>query len=131
LTTVLFQSGDECHGGMAPSPTLNATIIDGEKSSAQMVVGCKPLVQKDYLDLLSTTLSEFPGLALTAIVIEWLGRKRTMAMEFSVYAFFLFLLFFCLQRYSPDSRYEAFNTSSVFDEYLNEALANLVRQYII
>lgn len=48
FTTVLFQSNDVCHGGI---DMINGTII-GE---------CKPLVQKDYIDLLSTTMAEFPG----------------------------------------------------------------------
>ncbi|KAI1722709.1 sugar transporter domain-containing protein [Ditylenchus destructor] len=85
FTTVLFQSNDVCHGGI---DMVNGTII-GE---------CKPLVQKDYIDLLSTTMAEFPGLLITVGVIEWLGRKRTMAMEFGVYSFFMMMLFFCLER---------------------------------
>uniref|UniRef100_A0AC34PUU3 Major facilitator superfamily (MFS) profile domain-containing protein n=1 Tax=Panagrolaimus sp. JU765 TaxID=591449 RepID=A0AC34PUU3_9BILA len=83
FTTVLFQTNDGCHGGG------NAT---------NSVAGCRPLVQKDYLDLLSTTLAEFPGLILTAVIIEWLGRKKTMAVEFGVYAVFMALLYFCLDR---------------------------------
>lgn len=92
----MFQSNDQCHGGT--EILLNGTIG-----------GCKPLVQKDYIDLLSTTMSEFPGnhfffkiflgLIITASIIEYLGRKKTMALEFGVYSFFVFLLFFCLERY--------------------------------
>uniref|UniRef100_A0A915EIF3 Major facilitator superfamily (MFS) profile domain-containing protein n=1 Tax=Ditylenchus dipsaci TaxID=166011 RepID=A0A915EIF3_9BILA len=59
---------------------------------------CKPLLQNDYIDLLSTTMSEFPGLIITASIIEWLGRKKTMALEFGVYSCFMFLLMFCLER---------------------------------
>jgi len=87
FTTVLFQSNDPCHGGgefMNANATLSST--------------CRPLVQRDYLDLLSTTLAEFPGLILTASIIEIFGRKKTMAIEFGVYSIFMFLLFFCLER---------------------------------
>uniref|UniRef100_A0A7E4VKE4 MFS domain-containing protein n=1 Tax=Panagrellus redivivus TaxID=6233 RepID=A0A7E4VKE4_PANRE len=83
FTTVLFQTTDECHGGGSTNVTTT---------------GCHPLVQKDYIDLLSTTMSEFPGLILTACIIEWFGRKKTMAIEFSVYAAFMLLLYFCLDR---------------------------------
>lgn len=83
FTTVLFQSDDQCHGGGS-----------GNSSLAE----CKPLVQKDYIDLLSTTMAEFPGLIITAVIIESFGRKKTMAIEFGVYSFFMFLLFFCLKR---------------------------------
>ncbi|KAK0417939.1 hypothetical protein QR680_013289 [Steinernema hermaphroditum] len=87
FTTVLFQSTDECHGGHPLNETLNTTASE-----------CRPLVQADYFDLLSTTLAEFPGLIITATVIEFLGRKKTMALEFSVYSVFTFLLVFCLDR---------------------------------
>ena len=40
----------------------------------------------------------FLGLILTAVIIEWFGRKKTMAIEFSVYSLFMFLLYFCLER---------------------------------
>jgi len=88
FTTVLFQSGDQCHGG---------GILSNSSGIADL--SCKPLQQKDYTDLLSTTLSEFPGLVLTVVIIEWLGRKKTMALEFGVYSFFMFLLVFCLDRH--------------------------------
>ncbi|CAD5217517.1 unnamed protein product [Bursaphelenchus okinawaensis] len=87
FTTVLFQSTDECHGG----GTMNATTV--------AEIGCRPLTQKDYIDLLSTTMSEFPGLIITAVIIESLGRKKTMAVEFGVYSVFMFLLFFCWERH--------------------------------
>eukprot|EP00058_Branchiostoma_floridae_P026392 XP_002611883.1 hypothetical protein BRAFLDRAFT_83090 [Branchiostoma floridae] len=35
------------------------------------------------------------GLLVTMLIIEWLGRKRTMALEFVVFAFFTFLLLTC------------------------------------
>uniref|UniRef100_A0A914LFP4 Major facilitator superfamily (MFS) profile domain-containing protein n=1 Tax=Meloidogyne incognita TaxID=6306 RepID=A0A914LFP4_MELIC len=93
LTTVLFQSGDECHGGI--SKQINNSLV----TETPIILECKPLLKKDYIDLISTTFSEFPGLILTAILIEWLGRKRTMAMEFGVFALFSFLLIFCVKRY--------------------------------
>jgi MFS family permease len=45
-----------------------------------------------------TTLAEFPGLIITAVIIEWLGRKMTIGLEFLVFSLFTFVLFLCLQR---------------------------------
>ncbi|EYC04008.1 hypothetical protein Y032_0090g2363 [Ancylostoma ceylanicum] len=86
FTTVLFQSHDECHGGLFS----NGTQLDT----------CQPLTRKDYFDLLSTTMAEFPGLIITVVIIEWLGRKKTMALEFAVFSVFTFALFFCLDRFT-------------------------------
>uniref|UniRef100_A0A915KTU5 Major facilitator superfamily (MFS) profile domain-containing protein n=1 Tax=Romanomermis culicivorax TaxID=13658 RepID=A0A915KTU5_ROMCU len=38
------------------------------------------------------------SLIMTAVIIEWLGRKKTMALEFFVYSVFVFMLFICLDR---------------------------------
>ncbi|VDK56388.1 unnamed protein product [Anisakis simplex] len=85
FTTVLYQSDDQCHGGS----TLG--------NDTAMAV-CRHLDKEDYFDILYTTLAEFPGIIVTAVVIELLGRKKTMGAEFGVFAIFTFLLFFCLQR---------------------------------
>ncbi|EGT56656.1 hypothetical protein CAEBREN_14991 [Caenorhabditis brenneri] len=86
FTTVLFQSHDECHGGLHS----NGTSLEV----------CQPLTRSDYFDLLSTTLAEFPGLIITVLIIEWFGRKKTMALEFAIFAIFTFLLYFCLDRFT-------------------------------
>uniref|UniRef100_A0AC35U0J5 MFS domain-containing protein n=1 Tax=Rhabditophanes sp. KR3021 TaxID=114890 RepID=A0AC35U0J5_9BILA len=83
FTTVLFQSNDECHG----FESTNVTDT-----------GCKPLAQNDYMDLLSTTFAEFPGLIITCVIIEYFGRKKTMAIEFGIFSLFTFLLYFCMSR---------------------------------
>ncbi|XGW16221.1 hypothetical protein V3C99_001575 [Haemonchus contortus] len=86
FTTVLFQSHDECHGGLFSNGTNFET--------------CQPLTRKDYFDLLSTTMAEFPGLIITVVIIEWFGRKKTMALEFAVFSIFTYLLYFCLDRFT-------------------------------
>ncbi|CAI5446212.1 unnamed protein product [Caenorhabditis angaria] len=86
FTTVLFQSHDECHGGLFSNGTQLET--------------CQPLTRSDYFDLLSTTLAEFPGLIITVLIIEWLGRKKTMALEYAIFAIFTFMLYFCLDRFT-------------------------------
>lgn len=47
---------------------------------------CHPLATTDYMDLLWTTLAEFPGIFATIYVIERFGRKKTMALQFLFYA---------------------------------------------
>lgn len=47
---------------------------------------CKQLATTDYMDLLWTTLAEFPGIFATIFIIEKCGRKKTMAFQFLVYA---------------------------------------------
>ena len=84
FTTVLFQSHDECHGGFS--------------SNATMAAGCQPLTRDDYFHLLSATMAEFPGLIVTIFIIEWLGRKKTMCLEFGIFAVCTYLLLFCLDR---------------------------------
>jgi hypothetical protein len=49
-----------------------------ETCSAQ----CHPLEMGDYNHLLWTTLAEFPGIILSLFLIERIGRKHTMALEF-------------------------------------------------
>ncbi|GMT21225.1 hypothetical protein PFISCL1PPCAC_12522, partial [Pristionchus fissidentatus] len=83
-TTVLFRSHDECHGGLFSNVTSSET--------------CVPLTRSDYFDLLTASLAEFPGLIITALIIEWVGRKKTMALEFSVFGLATYLLYFCLNR---------------------------------
>lgn len=58
----------------------NKTTIPGEASD------CHPLATTDYMDLLWTTLAEFPGIFATIWVIERCGRKKTMAFQFVLFA---------------------------------------------
>lgn len=53
---------------------------------------CHPLVTTDYMDLLWTTLAEFPGIFATITIIERCGRKKTMAIQFLLFAMCVMLL---------------------------------------
>ncbi|VDP03318.1 unnamed protein product [Soboliphyme baturini] len=87
FTAELFQSGSECHGGIGETmPEVSCPLE------------CKRLTTQDYTDIFWTTLSEFPGLVITAVLMEYFGRKMTMAIEFIVYTACAFLLFICLDR---------------------------------
>lgn len=88
MTTELFQSGDGCHG----------EYTSQQRNAATCHLACKKLQTMDYVDLLWTTLAEFPGIFLTIIIIEKLGRKKTMAGEFLIFTVFVFLLFMCTKQ---------------------------------
>jgi len=83
MTTELFET-----------PGDNVCFLDGQLEqtcSAQ----CRDLDRKDYTHLLWTTLAEFPGILLTIVTIEKLGRKKTMALEFILLTIALCFLFDC------------------------------------
>lgn len=69
--------------------------VDGTASTYSCSADCRPLEPEDYLDLLWTTLAEFPGIFFTIIVIEKLGRKKTMALEFIIFVVSIIFLFIC------------------------------------
>ncbi|KAM7332184.1 hypothetical protein ACRRTK_008892 [Alexandromys fortis] len=87
LTTELFQAGDVC------------SISSRKKAvEAKCSLACEYLSKEDYMDLLWTTLSEFPGVLVTLWVIDRLGRKKTMALCFLVFSLCSLLLFVCIGR---------------------------------
>nr|XP_020441379.1 synaptic vesicle 2-related protein-like isoform X2 [Monopterus albus] len=85
LTTEMFQSGDSC------GTTQQAKI---EPSCS---LECKYLTSDDYRDLLWTTLAEFPGL-LVILVVEYIGRKQSMALCFFMFSLSLLPLYACIGR---------------------------------
>ncbi|ELK31461.1 Synaptic vesicle 2-related protein [Myotis davidii] len=87
LTTELFQAGDVC------------SISSSKKAvEAKCSLACEYLSEEDYMDLLWTTLSEFPGILVTLWIIDRLGRKKTMALCFVVFSLCSLLLFICVGR---------------------------------
>ncbi|XP_076019634.1 synaptic vesicle 2-related protein-like isoform X2 [Genypterus blacodes] len=86
LTTELLQEGNKC--GM----------IEGAKSDPTCNLECKYLTPVDYKDLLWTTLAEFPGVVIALIGVEYIGRKKSLAVSFFVYALCLLPLYACIGR---------------------------------
>ncbi|XP_050728587.1 synaptic vesicle 2-related protein-like [Eriocheir sinensis] len=84
MTTELFE---------APEGSLCS--LSGTDESYTCTANCRPLSSQDYLDLLWTTLAEFPGIFFTILVIERLGRKTTIALEFVVFVVSIIFLFIC------------------------------------
>jgi MFS family permease len=66
--------------GSAPAPSSNS---------------CTHLDTDDYVELLWTSAAEFPGILLTLLIIEKIGRKKTIAAEFFAAVLFFFLMFIC------------------------------------
>ena len=82
MSTELFESsGQLC--------SLDGSVE--ESCSAQ----CHPLATSDYNHLLWTTLAEFPGIMVSLLLIEKIGRKKTLAIEFFLFTITLALLFNC------------------------------------
>ncbi|XP_018328933.1 synaptic vesicle 2-related protein [Agrilus planipennis] len=92
MSTELFEpSSNACIEKIDSRPPIN------EENCA---ANCKQLQTTDYIDLLWTTLAEFPGIFVTIFIIERFGRKRTMAVQFVVYAVCCLFLLICPQRRS-------------------------------
>ncbi|KAE8747251.1 hypothetical protein FOCC_FOCC006043 [Frankliniella occidentalis] len=88
MTTELFEaSANRC----SEDGSLSSQLKPIETCSAD----CKELTTTDYIDLLWTTLAEFPGIFATIFVIERFGRKRTMAVQFVIFAICIYFLLIC------------------------------------
>ncbi|CAJ1070556.1 synaptic vesicle 2-related protein [Xyrichtys novacula] len=86
LTTELFQAGDSC--GSA----------HGAKIEPSCSLECKHLTSADYKDLLWTTLAEFPGLLVVLLVVDRIGRKKSMALCFFMFSLCILPLYACIER---------------------------------
>ncbi|XP_044264934.1 synaptic vesicle 2-related protein isoform X1 [Tribolium madens] len=88
MTTELFETSSIlCSDIPLPSQTLDTCAAD-----------CKQLQTTDYMDLLWTTLAEFPGIFITIFTIERFGRKKTMAVQFVAYAICCCFLMVCSEK---------------------------------
>lgn len=91
LLWFIWMSCAFCYYGLV----LMSTEFFGSENKIQTPdepADCHPLSTTDYMDLLWTTLAEFPGIFATIFVIERCGRKKTMAFQFLLYAGCIILL---------------------------------------
>lgn len=79
--------------------TLNTTWSNTTSSSTAGSDGCVRLEPKHYADAFSDSMAGFPGIIFTFFLLEFVGRKITMASEYFVVATMLAILCFCLQRF--------------------------------
>lgn len=85
MTTELFEASDfRCSGSAGILKPVDTCSAD-----------CRQLTTRDYMDLLWTTLAEFPGIFATIFVIERFGRKHTMAVQFVIFSACVCVLFVC------------------------------------
>ncbi|XP_013395159.1 synaptic vesicle 2-related protein [Lingula anatina] len=87
LTTELFDEENPCYSSVGQKVQESGCFLD-----------CKMLSTKDYLDLLWTTVAEFPGQIITLLAIDYLGRKKTIALDFFVFSVFVLLVCTCPSR---------------------------------
>lgn len=74
MTTELFRTSSEQCGTWDTDQNENMCKLD-----------CR-LQRGDYIDLLWTTLAEFPGIFSTVFAIERIGRRKTMACQLVMFA---------------------------------------------
>lgn len=58
----------------------------------QCSFNCRDLDTSDYVELLWTTIAEFPGLIVTLLILEYVGRKATLAITIFGFAIFSFIV---------------------------------------
>uniref|UniRef100_A0AAX7V7R7 Major facilitator superfamily (MFS) profile domain-containing protein n=1 Tax=Astatotilapia calliptera TaxID=8154 RepID=A0AAX7V7R7_ASTCA len=86
LTTELFQAGDLC------ASMFTASFPDCS-------LECRYLTSADYKDLLWTTLAEFPGFLVVLLLVDYIGRKKSMALCFLMFSLCILPLYACIGRY--------------------------------
>ncbi|XP_068191236.1 synaptic vesicle 2-related protein-like isoform X2 [Antennarius striatus] len=86
LTTELYQSGDPC----------GAT--QGAKTEPSCNLECNYLTSDDYKDLLWTTLAEVPGVLVFLLIIDRVGRRKSIAACFFMFSLFILPLYACIGR---------------------------------
>ncbi|TNN73753.1 Synaptic vesicle 2-related protein [Liparis tanakae] len=86
LTSELYQAGRSCE------------TTQGGKVEPSCTMECKYLTIADYKDLLWTSTAEFPGLLVILLVIDRIGRKKTLALCFFVFSLSLLPIYACIGR---------------------------------
>lgn len=62
------------------------------ESSERCSANCADLDKDGYLELLWTTLAEFPGLIVTLFILEYFGRRLTLAVTIGCFSIFAFVV---------------------------------------
>ncbi len=83
LTTTMLSSDPHCR------------ITNSAQNSS---IECNELNTGDYVKILWASAAEFPGLILTFLIIDVLGRKKMMAVEFVMAASSFLLLLICTSK---------------------------------
>ncbi|XP_056289283.1 synaptic vesicle 2-related protein isoform X2 [Pseudoliparis swirei] len=86
LTSELYQAGHSCE------------TTQGGKVEPSCTLECKSLTIADYKDLFWTSTAEFPGLLGILLVIDRIGRKKTLALCFFAFSLSLLPMYACIGR---------------------------------
>lgn len=82
LTTSLLQYNPHCG-------------VEEDQGNFSLTCEGNQLDTRDYIKILWTSAAELPGLLVTVVIIELLGRKLTMAVQFLACMIGFLLLFMC------------------------------------
>ena len=83
LTTSLLQHDPHCVSMLSTNSSANDSLT------------CRELDTNDYIKILWAAAAEIPGLLITVLLIELLGRKLTLSIEFIGSMVGFLLLFIC------------------------------------
>ena len=89
LTTTLLQYDPHCDAAST------AFMSEGNSSNFSATCESNQLSSSDYYKIMLTSAAELPGVFITVFIIEVLGRKWTMAVEFIGCMVGFLLLFIC------------------------------------
>ena len=87
LSVIWFASGFSYYGVVFLIPLLNA-------KKGVDTPNCVPLKLSDYGNLIWTGFAELPGTFLAFYALEYIGRKKTLTVQFIIIGFSLTLLLF-------------------------------------
>eukprot|EP01125_Pyxidicula_operculata_P003323 TRINITY_DN1392_c0_g1_i3.p1 TRINITY_DN1392_c0_g1~~TRINITY_DN1392_c0_g1_i3.p1 ORF type:complete len:626 (-),score=147.83 TRINITY_DN1392_c0_g1_i3:270-2147(-) len=85
LVVELYSTGD---GHCTVDGLINNTSVN--------VTNCSPIPDDKYLDVAITSSAEIPGVVLSLIAMEKIGRKKTIVFEFFVLGVLIFALYACM-----------------------------------
>ena len=87
LTSTILQENPHCEAGLNTTLSNDTEAYNGT---------CEhELDIDDYLKIMWTTGAELPGILITVLIIEFIGRKLTMAFNFAMILLGFCLLFIC------------------------------------
>ena len=69
-----------------------AGFVEEEECSIHV---CRGLTESDYLKLIWTTFAEFPATILALVLIDRLGRKKTLAIQAFLFGISTLLVMEC------------------------------------
>ncbi|RDD44803.1 Synaptic vesicle 2-related protein [Trichoplax sp. H2] len=98
MWSIWFSAAALYYGIILMTPVLYTVDRCGNGENSIHGCICKPLSSDDYRNIVITTVSEFPGMIFAFLIVEQLGRKKALCLQFSLAGVFLFMLIICSAR---------------------------------